>query len=293
MSPSLPVVNCVADHPRRSPQFTSLDDRCRHELANALSDRLLGAEAIAQLTTSLLGVHWHVRNNLSVVMGGTRGAQNRLNFEHTALSTVLLEFAVILQVATQELQTALRVRPTYHDSAVMDDDQQLGQMISGVLRRLLPSIRIASKWLKLNFDYIRRLLDKPSKLWEPFTAFWHNYSTFIGTMIELFPINQLPSITGPLEEDLDLRGFSPISRGLTTHGGRLAEENGEGSDGDAAIHPDEEQLMRLSDIQVEARLLMKAAVSLPPKRLGAAMLIATGGHGACVALRRLAPRSPG
>lgn len=198
---------------------------------------------------------------MSIIAGGTRGAQNRLNFEHVALTTVLLEFAVILQIGTQELQAALKARPTWKDDAVMDDDQQLGQMISGVLRRLLPSIRIISKWLKLNFDYIRRLLDKPSTLWEPFTAFWHNYSNFIGTMIELFPINQLPSITGPLEEDLDLRGFSPISRGLTTNGGRLAADNEAGPEGDEAVHPDEEQLMRLSDIQVEARLLMQNAVS--------------------------------
>lgn len=168
----------------------------------------------------------------------------------------------MFQVASAELEKVLANLPEHHESALVDDEQQLSQCISSVLRRLLPSFRIASKWIKLNFDYIARLSENHLKFGATFLRFWNTYSIFVATLVKVFPIHQLPSITGPLEEDIDLRGFGPLSRGLTTHGGRRLDE-GTGTDveEDAPHDKEEEQLMRISDILVDMMLIVDTAVS--------------------------------
>lgn len=198
---------------------------------------------------------------MSVITGGS-SAQKRQDAEHAALSTVLLLFSVMFQVAAKGLEKARETLPDHHESALVDDDRQMSQRISSVLRRLLPSFRIASKWIKLNFDYIARLADLHPKVGNTFLRFWEHYSVFVAALVKVFPIHQLPSITGPLEEDIDLRGFGPLSRGLTTHGGRRLDENNGNEPEDEVQHDhDEEQLMRISDVLVDMMLIVDSAVS--------------------------------
>lgn len=64
----------------------------------------------------------------------------------------------------------------------------------------------------------------------------------------------LPSLELGLEEDEDMRGFLPVSRGLLgrrSGGGGVVE----------SVHPNEEQLMRIADLQVDATLILQAQVS--------------------------------
>lgn len=210
-----------------------------------------------------MGVHWHTRTNLSVIVGGT-SANKRQEGEHAALAAVLRHSIVLLQVAGAELATAANKRSGEYESAIMDEDEQLSGSISSVLRRLLPSLRIASKWLKLNIDYLIRLSTTTELIDVSCHMFSEHYGIFFEYLFDLFPINQLPSITGPLEEDLDLRGFAPISRGLTPFGGNRPDDRFPSAQTDdedeIQVGPDEEQLMRISDLQVEARLISQGAV---------------------------------
>lgn len=255
----------VADGPLSSSRFAALDEYCRNDLSYSLSKRLLSSETIVQLVVSLLGVHWHVRTNLSVITGGS-SAQLRQQSEQAALKTVLLLFAIIFEIAAETLQATGPVRSHHHESAIVDDDLQLAQWISNVLRRLLPSLRIASKWIKLNFDYISRLAEHHPASNETLRELWRQYAKFASELKRVFPINQLPSLTGPLEEDIDLRGFGPLSRGLTTHGGRpLGESTGTEVEDNAPRDGEEEQLMRISDLLVDMTLIVNSAVSTIPQ----------------------------
>ena len=71
----------------------------------------------------------------------------------------------------------------------------------------------------------------------------------------------LPGCHEVLEEDMDMRGFVPLIRGLS--GGEAGgEETGDGGE----VHPNEQQLMRIADLQVDARLLVHP-VCLPQRNL--------------------------
>lgn len=63
----------------------------------------------------------------------------------------------------------------------------------------------------------------------------------------------LPGLESGLEEDQDMRGFMPISRGLI--------KSNKAGEGEGDVHPNEEQLMRIADLQVDATLILQAQVS--------------------------------
>lgn len=97
-------------------------------------------------------------------------------------------------------------------------------------------------------------------------AFWSAYADFGNSMMLAFPLEELPSaVEGGvwLEEDVDLLGFAPLRRGMK-EGVGAADAVGQG--GEIArvgkdVHPNEEQLMRIQELQVDAALVAEAEVS--------------------------------
>lgn len=86
-------------------------------------------------------------------------------------------------------------------------------------------------------------------------------------MLSAFPLKFLPEEEVWLEEDVDLLGFSPLRRGGmkvgVTSGGGLGEDQGtleEISKVGKNVHPNEEQLMRIADVETDARLIAEVEV---------------------------------
>lgn len=149
------------------------------------------------------------------------------------------------------------------ESAIEEDDERgsgLSSSISAVLRRILPSLRLLSKWVKLHFDYMSRFPTNDSNpLSTSIPTFWSAYYRLIEALARAFPLGMLPSLEMGLEEDEDMRGFLPISRGL------LRSKSSKVGQGTAEqVHPNEEQLMRIADLQVDATLILQAQVSRDP-----------------------------
>jgi hypothetical protein len=145
-------------------------------------------------------------------------------------------------------------------SAVLDEgEDELGLQthITAVLRRILPPMRIMSKWLKLHLDYLPRFSGSTA---DTVQHFWACYDRLVQALRIVFPIHKLPSISQPLEEDIDMRGFLPLYRGLSAW--RIEAEK-YGVAEHQEVHPNEEQLMRISDLLVDARLISQAKVSEP------------------------------
>lgn len=159
----------------------------------------------------------------------------------------------ILAVSAGEVEEALRSRAEGSAVALDDAEPQLHVHISAVLRRLLPSLRILSKWLKLHLEYISRV-QRSNSLNAQIAHFWESYLRLAIALATLFPIDQLPSLAQPLEEDIDMKGYIPVAWGMV-------KGSGEGEQHD--FHPNEEQLMRIADLQVDAKLLAQTAVGLP------------------------------
>lgn len=240
--------------------YGQLERQVEHELVMCFKQRLLTAETIVQLTISLLGVHSQARNDAGIFRARTMSSVNRVSFEHRALGTVMRYFSVLFRVGFGDLDEIIPSIPEHHESAIVEDEQHLARLIPPALRRLLPSIRIASKWFKVNYDYLSR--HQELRVWDTIQLFWNDYTTFLDSLVTVFPITQLPSITGPLEEDIDLRGFIPLTRAIVNTGGRAGGEEDYDLMFGQRPDPEEEHLMRISDILIEARLNMRNSVSL-------------------------------
>lgn len=135
----------------------------------------------------------------------------------------------------------------------------LAQLITAAFRRTLPAIRVCSKWLRSNIDYVdntKYSSATPSDgLPDAIDDLWGTYFSFISALGSTFPISELPELTGPLEEDVELYGFASISTSKknmlmnphrTVTGQALGQE---------AVHPNEEYLMRIADVLKDAQLI--------------------------------------
>lgn len=96
-------------------------------------------------------------------------------------------------------------------------------------------------------------------------AFWHAFADFNNSIKLAFPLDGLPSAREGgvwLEEDVDLLGFAPLRRGLkegvAAADGMPAEVARVGQD----VHPNDEQLMRIAELQADALLIADTEVSL-------------------------------
>ncbi|WRT63530.1 uncharacterized protein IL334_000435 [Kwoniella shivajii] len=232
--------------------------------SSLLKSRQLSTEVIVQSAVIVIGSHYHARNTAGLEQD-PKLVQRSHEAELRALDLLLGVFEAIMQIGIEELEefrstlggeSALEIEQDDED----DDgiDTHLYQYISAILRRILPSLRIVSKWIKLDLEYLARQQSSPT-----LKSFWTTYKRFIDSVSTVFPIAQLPSLTEPLEEDIDMKGFLPLQRGITIEGGFNSGVNEiEGNDPivQGEVHPNEEQLMRIADIQVDARLIMQSGI---------------------------------
>lgn len=142
---------------------------------------------------------------------------------------------------------------------VQGDSSDLAQHITAKFRRTLPALRIASKWLRSNFTYIELSASTPESLSVAIESLWSTYVSFYAALSDTFPLEQLPSLKGPLEEDVEMTGFLPIKR-LMFVSAAMTEDGL--NPGQSEVHPNEEQLMRISDLLKDAHFIADVDVSL-------------------------------
>ena len=239
-------------------------------LTELLRTLQLPSEAIVKITVIVIGVHWHARQSAS--MGSTESnvlRQRRHVTESMALAAVLDVASKLFGVAASEVDEAVQSRA--NESAIAEtqapDENDLHQLISAPLRRMLPSLRILSKWLKLHLDYVNRYQSptSPPQVLRSLEWFWGSYKRMMLNLATFFPIDHLPSLVDPLEEDIDMKGFIPLARGMAVAGRAKNGARVEGEDDEhQPVHPNEEQLMRIADLQVDAKLIAQTSVSCPP-----------------------------
>jgi len=82
--------------------------------------------------------------------------------------------------------------------------------------------------------------------------FWPAYAEMLTLLGRVFPTDQLQGINVKLEEEIELSGFSPMKGSLDT--------NSTGPAGQ--VHPNDEYLLRISDILIDAALIADADVSI-------------------------------
>jgi hypothetical protein len=152
---------------------------------------------------------------------------------------------------------------------------RLSPHLTPTLRRILPVLRIAFKWLerKPHTPYLGQSLDgRPPT---PLDALASNsshldailvrvaavhatHASFANLLLETFPPTELKRLTMPLEEDVELKGFQPLRRKKTHAGERVQGNEEEGKDD----HPNEVELMRIWSLVNDAWGMTKIEVRL-------------------------------
>lgn len=235
--------------------------------ASTLSRRLLPSELIVKVVCTCFAASWDNRmfggmypvestfliytasgaqhhNSRSKPASGSEAAATTA--EQQAYEALLLRIVIgFLSVLMTESINATTSLP--NDESLPDDlsNEVLASRIAPVLRRALPALRIASKWL---LSHTNRLANASS--------LWVKYAPFASTLASRFPVASLPAlpVDCALEENVDLVGFMPL-HAMTARTLNL----GEG--GLAANHPNEEHLMRIADLLTDAALLAANSVS--------------------------------
>lgn len=134
----------------------------------------------------------------------------------------------------------------------LQDKGDLGQQITRVFRRILPALRIASKWLRTNANYLVASVtsaSSPDYYKNSIKKFWESYASFLTPLSETFPLAKLPELKKPLDEDVELAGFSPVRKAMFIE--PIESENGLAPE-QQDVHPNEEFLMRISDLLRDA-----------------------------------------
>jgi len=217
--------------------------------------------------------HHHTRDGSSPVPAGTSTI-----VEWAILDHLLDLHRALLEVGKDELK----------DPPPMDGIDDLAQRITATFRRTLPALRIASKWLRANFKYVvqdqefttfqqtemkgkgsessnkRITANKISGHSTKTLLFWKTYAQFSLALSLAFPANELPSLSAPLEEDTEMRGFSPLKNlmGEPKISSEKLSADGVGQSREE-VHPNVEQLMRIADLLDDAQALAAMEVCHP------------------------------
>ena len=223
------------------------DESVVKEFSELVSDRALSIDTITKVVIAAQGALWKQRK---------ASTSANVSMESRIASHVLALHRALLQSGITELDEA---------SKIVEED--LAMRITATFRRTLPALRIASKWLRVNLDYVlrgaRRNMKDPvhSIMIRDISAFWETYASFATRVVLVFPPTSLPTLKGPLEEDVDTRGYLPLGGMLVQDTLPVGSEGGD-SRSPEQVHPNEEQLMRIWDIGHDARLIAEISGTL-------------------------------
>ncbi|KAH8829213.1 hypothetical protein DL96DRAFT_1597190 [Flagelloscypha sp. PMI_526] len=224
-------------------------DICQ-EFYSLLSDRHLPSDMINTIVVMGQAALWRQRM-LRENGRKTSGSIPSSSSEYRLLAHILGLYRSLLDVGLEQLKDM----PT---SDVHDGD--LGQHISAIFRRTLPAIRIFSKWLRCQLQYVNKWAEglavhsrdkqhadqKLSKRQKEIREFWEVYARFARVLSRAFPSHLIPRFDGPLDEDTDMRGFLPLK-------GMMDSPSGIPSESKELPHPNDTELMRIFDLIQDTR----------------------------------------
>lgn len=248
--------------------------KVRDILKSLVETRSLLSETVVRTLVMSLGALWYLR--LYVQPRPSEPAQSESDkttacgsSERLIIENILDTFRTLMEVGLKELDNGEEnIDPAGKPRGQLPKEEGwsghliLAQHITATFRRTLPALRIASKWLKCNLEYIERelLLAAESSESSSVDAFWSSYAAFYTKLSAIFAPHVLPSLNIPLEEDINMKGFAPLKRSMF---GENAEPGGVVPGGSSAsgLHPNQEQLMRIQDLLMDVELIGRSSVS--------------------------------
>jgi hypothetical protein len=185
--------------------------------------------------------------------------------EGIVLTYVMDLHLALLKLATAQLDPATLPTTGTAPNGTTLPNPAPAEKISAVLRRILQSLRVASRWVTANSDYLYRCAnpDKaPPALIRTTGEFWSSYAAFATALNSEFGQGSTgdPGPLNPvlLEEDVELEGFTPLKGSLKRD--RIAGTSKAGTGLLNQVHPNDEYLLRIRDILEDVEALVKSDV---------------------------------
>ncbi|KAL7274634.1 hypothetical protein RUND412_002466 [Rhizina undulata] len=113
--------------------------------------------------------------------------------------------------------------------------------VSAVGRRMLPSLRLYSTWLRIYHQKLTHQFADTS-MSVLIKQLWQTYANTLSLLAATFPIERLPKLDYLLEEDEDTMGFLPF---VSVNGDKKASWDNEERGEREHVHPNEEMLARI------------------------------------------------
>lgn len=231
-----------------------------------VAERALSSDLMVKVIVMTMAALWHATTFRSPSKPASASSapspkKNNVQDKNTKpfiLAHSLNLFRTLMQIGISEMNE----EPLSRDTS----EGNLAQNITATFRRTLPSVRIVSKWVLSNFDYIQRSGSPSSGSTSPavengqpdladaLRQFWFTYASLCTEMLRMFPLNRLPTLSTFLEEDLEVKGFTPL-KGFMPGGSAQSTALGQNM-----VHPNEEQLMRIGDLFADANELVSREV---------------------------------
>lgn len=235
------------------------------DFAALVSERVLPIDTVTKVIVLSEGALWKhrmIRDTSPPSNRRSGGIPDPATVESQILKHVLAIHQSLLEIGADELDLPPE------DAAEND----LAQRITAAFRRTLPALRVASKWLLANLKYVAQAtppagssqVEENSGVFvSDMPVFWRHFLRFYNALHKLFPIEKLPSLLFPMEEDVDLRGFLPLRNLMIGDTPMIADADVRMGNGLAAVgpqgrHPNEEQLMRISDLLKDVKNLAES-----------------------------------
>ncbi|MCO5565467.1 hypothetical protein L7F22_019140 [Adiantum nelumboides] len=268
---------------------------CLRKISILLHQRALHTDTIVQLIITAIASLWSRRlwrGNDSTTKEDSKKTTSSIVAEQSILLHLCGLSRVLFEIGASETNEAMA------NTKSQQSNPSSARQISAVLRRMLPAVRVISKWLKLHMNYIQRSRQQSSQstsvstngnsidsatsakvsaqLANGIDDFWATYVHFINVIRFAFPFETLPSLGTSVgqsgmngldfEEDRDLRGFTPLKNAslndVKTHLASNSTETGRIEvSATSNLHPNEEQLIRIADILIDAKVIAETESS--------------------------------
>ena len=217
-------------------------------MESLLKDQTIPAKTINKIVVSLISV-LHRRLESGDDSMGVQRLRSR-TFE-----ALLAIFSTLLSILESECQMKAKSSRNLNEAKT-----------NATLRRILPGLRILSKWLcvrsETNWSVWRSRPGLPPVELALYD-FWHVYCRTMTTLVQSIDMDKLACLSDDVEEDLEFRGFLPLAGKL--HGSQITSkpiglrkilEFAERGHGPSQIHPSDEMTMRIRDIYNDAIYLL-------------------------------------
>lgn len=239
----------------------------------------MSPETILRSLVMPLAIHADVRRTRA-----SSATEDRVSMETPVLAHVLDLISVQMQVAMQEIMDTCALNdlkmksyggksndhPIWSDNEIPSTEssnlEALSPHLTAALRRILPSLRIASKWLRTNVTYLARKALAPASshtssslsLCSKIDHLRSTHAALANLLVQIFPPDELKRLDTALSEDVEMKGFGPLRNSAW---GR-DDDLGEGDEGEHGKegHPNEEQLTRIWDFMNDAWIISKLEV---------------------------------